>query len=324
MSSQPKINGKCDKITDFLSRKSFILILTVLILIFAKIWPNIFFIAEIKVLTFNVFGLPLGLGGCREKFARISAIADYLKTANFDIIFLQELWIEGDQEILKSALENADFFVTEYRELCHWACDGYLLPFMCSGLTIASKFPIVNTSFTIFDQRGSIWDGEILAGKGVAIADIKIDKNIKLQLVNTHMIAEASNWWNSANEDIRKVQMEQFNSILKSFDDNFDIRIVGGDFNTNSPDLTLISACDSDLVTYGDFQNTFSNKMPSVHLDHIFYDYNAQKFHVLPKTKRIVSKSCLTENDEKISLSDHEGVSTTFTIDYTFEEYFKK
>ena len=44
-------------------------------------------------------------------------------------------------------------------------CDGRVLITDCSGLAIISVYPIVESEFHMYTWRGTIWDGEGLAGR---------------------------------------------------------------------------------------------------------------------------------------------------------------
>ena len=46
-------------------------------------------------------------------------------------------------------------------------CDGRVLITECSGLAVISKYPITESQFTMYYYKGTIWDGEDLAGKGL-------------------------------------------------------------------------------------------------------------------------------------------------------------
>ena len=44
-------------------------------------------------------------------------------------------------------------------------CDGRVLITECSGLAVISRYPIKESQFTMYTWKGTIWDGEDLAGK---------------------------------------------------------------------------------------------------------------------------------------------------------------
>ena len=80
-----------------------------------------------------MWGLPVGLGGCRYKDERLAALANLLRdpeAPSFDVLLLQELWMASDHAVIAQALPEG-FHITPFRALSSWACDGILTPIMC-------------------------------------------------------------------------------------------------------------------------------------------------------------------------------------------------
>ena len=76
-------------------------------------------IVTLKVFAFNVWGMPGGLGGCKYKKERMIALANVIQsgTPYFDILLMEELWMEADHSTLANASKQAGFYMTEFREL---------------------------------------------------------------------------------------------------------------------------------------------------------------------------------------------------------------
>ena len=51
-----------------------------------------------------------------------------------------------------------------YNHISYSLCDGRVLITACSGLAIISAFPINHSEFHEYYWKGTIWDGEALAG----------------------------------------------------------------------------------------------------------------------------------------------------------------
>ena len=62
---------------------------------------------EVKVLAYNVWGMPRQLGG-QQKNLRIPKLAKKLRDGcqqeEYDIVLLSELWMKHDHEIIKEEL----------------------------------------------------------------------------------------------------------------------------------------------------------------------------------------------------------------------------
>ena len=299
------------KYNDIYSLSLVLLVLPVL----ASSLYDYFTVKSVQILTYNVFALPYGLGGCRDREERISAIAEHLRTADFDIILLQELWTENDHATIAEALKSAGYSVSDYRSLAHWACDGYLTPGMCSGLAIASKWPIESAHFEGFEERGVLWDGELVVAKGLGMVKLTLE-GVKVVVINTHMVADTKGqfgWWTEGNDRVRLHQMNQLRKFVSTLDD-YDVLIVGGDFNT-FPDESGLNLRNSlgenprGLSTYGHPKNTYSRAQQPCHLDHVFYE--SETGQIWTTDYRLVSQFTTLLDQRAVSLSDHEGYSVT-------------
>ena len=60
---------------------------------------------EVKVFTLNIWGIGYGLTEDRE--IRVKAIADYLAQSEYDIVLLQEVWMQSDFQKLKNVFPIA-------------------------------------------------------------------------------------------------------------------------------------------------------------------------------------------------------------------------
>ena len=139
-----------------------------------------------------------------------------------------------------------------YNLISYSLCDGRVLITGCSGLAIISAFPIKHSEFHEYYWKGTIWDGEALAGKnewkierkiknvfiyfallgkGVGRVQIQPQANLTVDLFVTHTIADsgttmANNSWYR----IKQVEELMDKHVKQS---KADAIILGGDFNVS-------------------------------------------------------------------------------------------
>ena len=69
---------------------------------------------KLRVMVFNIWGLPGVMGGCKDKKIRMRGLADMirLRQQNFDILILTELWMKHDYLQIKEAAIDAGLKIT--------------------------------------------------------------------------------------------------------------------------------------------------------------------------------------------------------------------
>ena len=74
---------------------------------------------ELKVLSFNIWGLPF-VG--EDKCQRLMALANIIETQSqsFDLILLNEVWMRKDHRLLYEAATRAGLHMTEFNALNSW------------------------------------------------------------------------------------------------------------------------------------------------------------------------------------------------------------
>ena len=288
------------------NHKKLIVCLLILLIIIGNILA-IYFVyfynnVRLKVLAYNVWGMPAGLGGCQDKHIRIPALAQSIKNQavgankdDFDLILFEELWMSADHQIIADNLPNG-FYMTKFRELASAWCDGNVLITTCSGLAIISRYPFKEIEFNMYTYRGSIWDGEGLAGKGVGRVRIEPIPNLTVDVFVTHTIADSgitmyNNTW---------VRINQVQELMDSYIDKSkaDAVILGGDFNAGPTDnpgepfqiikskgmvnsvqeifYKLDEWLHPRFATYANERNTFSYMYPPIIYDFIFHRSNSR------------------------------------------------
>lgn len=283
---------------------------------------------QLKVFVLNVWGMPEFLGSV-DKSLRMNAIGKLVSEAEYDLYLFSELWLRSDHQIIQSWLPP-ELVMTEIGDFSLPSCDGIISPWDCSGLTIISRFPFLDTEFIPFDETGN-WqsvDGEFWAQKGVGRVRIEPSKGFITDVFVTHTCAEGPTY---TNEFYRQSQAEQVSTRAKESDAAF--VIVGGDLNVDpTAKETTYNALEKVLVncfqesamtltkwksptkaTYGNPKNSYSNKYGPVVYDYIWHRAKdghqiwstLQDVPVLRTEKQEPDKVAPTE----VSLSDHEAVT---------------
>ena len=321
-------------IRQFCSKHKKMLICLLILLIIVGNILAIYFIyfynnVRLKVLAYNVWGMPAGIGGCQDKEARIAALAQGIKNQavganqeDFDVVLFEELWMQADHDTIAANLPEG-FHMTGYRQLASAWCDGRVLITSCSGLAIVSRYPFQEVEFNMYTYRGSIWDGEGLAGKGVGRVRIEPMPNLTVDIFITHTIADSGiTMYNNTWVRINQVEELMSTYIEKS---DADAVILGGDFNsapTNNPGepfqiiksrgmvnsvqeifYKLDEWLHPKFATYANIRNTFSYMYTPVVYDYIFHRSNSK--HTLCWTNWFDSPLFTT----RILLSEHANIS---------------
>jgi len=277
----------------------------------------------LKVMSLNTWGMPHTFGS-QDKEARMVAIGQYINQSQHDVYMLEELWMRPDYETIKQHLPTG-WFMSDYSEMTHGKCDGVLAPDGCSGLSIISRFPFIDQSFTMFTDHGSashFWDGESLASKGVGRVRIEPAPGHIVDVFWTHTAAS------DYNGGIREKQVKQLVGLIKQSDADF--VILGGDFNSdpvvNSEETTLrqiqevmVSAVEEFFkklkswivpreATYGNPKNSYSYTYQPVHYDYIFHKANGDN-RIMTNFFDVPIFKFSKDSEHIVSFSDHEAVT---------------
>jgi len=191
---------------------------------------------ELKIMTYNVAN---ARGFTTNQRERINAVADLLINLDVDIAGLQEVFIEDDRNFLLKKLSSSE--LKYYSE--------YPAGFLGNGLVILSKYPIEESFFHRFRANNpwwKVWEGDWWAGKGIALARIKINENQYIDFFNVHAQAYRGN---QASDDVRLEQFKEASHFLNEASLNNTPVFFVGDFNTqqNKPDYLHIEKY-SDLI----------------------------------------------------------------------------
>lgn len=155
-----------------------LLCLSLLIVSALQITPGIPKDLELRVVSFNAWGLPIGTPSRKE---RVQAIPAYLAPWKPDVVAMQELWVGEDVLTLAAAFKEQGL-------IYQLRADDELFG---GGLFLASRFPIESSSFLRFEARGKaakVWHADFYAGKGAQITRL-LTPSGALVFVNTHLQA---------------------------------------------------------------------------------------------------------------------------------------
>ncbi|XP_053209152.1 sphingomyelin phosphodiesterase 2-like [Panonychus citri] len=234
---------------------------------------------SISAITLNCWGL---LFFSKHRLQRIQSIADYLSEQKYDIVFLQELWVKSDYELIRQKTSSIYKF-------------AHLFPTKSiigtSGLAILSKWSPTHISFMPFTVNGSPfrpWHGDWFTGKGTGY--IRVDLNdLRIHLFCTHMHAQYSD-----DEDIsdqysihricQSYQLAKFINMTEDLVSNAgkcELFLLAGDLNTSPEEFPfqllksitgLNNICHpgsngfnhiNDLITCGNVENSFTDTLCS-------------------------------------------------------------
>ena len=195
----------------------------------------------------------------------------------------------------------------------------------------------------MYTYRGSIWDGEGLAGKGVGRVRIEPIPNLTVDVFVTHTIADSgttmyNNTW---------VRINQVEELMNSYigKSTADVVILGGDFNsppTNNPGepfqiikskgmknsiqeifYKLDEWLHPKFATYANTRNNFSNMYTPITYDYIFHRTNSNlttswtNWFDLPLfTTRILA----SKHNANVSKFAENDTDDTSPADYEFED----
>ncbi|XP_074596044.1 neutral sphingomyelinase [Brevipalpus obovatus] len=187
---------------------------------------------SLNIITLNCWGL---LFFSKHRRQRIQAIASYLNEQKYDLVFLQELWVRADFELIKQTTSSCYKFA-------HLFSTKSILG--TSGLAILSKWEPSYISFLPYSVNGSPfrpWHGDWFTGKGVAYARVEIE-DLRVHLFCTHMHAqyndkEALEDQYSIHRICQSFQLGKFinmtRDLVSDVGRSSDLFILAGDLNTS-------------------------------------------------------------------------------------------
>jgi sphingomyelin phosphodiesterase 2 len=278
---------------------------------------------DVKVASFNVWGLLIS----KHRAERIKAIAEHLKTSDYGVVGLQELWMRTDYEMLAEELSGTFPFSYYFKS-------GQI----GSGMATFSRYPIQQAMFHRFMLNGQahhIWHGDWWSGKGVGLTRIAVSQNFSINFYNTHLHAEydKEEQYYLGHRISQLQQLLQFVQMSSAVHETEKyLNIIVGDLNTmpncvsfdlffkkdiigmNLLDAAQVYSSSSSTTLLNSFNlsgNTFGkSKDPEQRIDYILYKgtegIQVGEFGVLTDDKL----AC----DGQVSLSDHSLIWSKFAL----------
>lgn len=170
----------------------------------------------------------------------MASIVRYLRENNCDIVFLQEVWVTSDFEIIRDDTRDIYRFAHLFRS-------GSVLG--SSGIVILCKWWPKVIHFEPYSLNGSPfypWHGDWFAGKGIAYSRVDFD-GLSLHLFSTHTHAyyndnESVHDQYSIHRICQSYQLAKFINFISDTAcnrkaDGKDLLIVAGDMNSTSSEL---------------------------------------------------------------------------------------
>lgn len=168
--------------------------------------------ATLKVVTYNIWGLPSWMTGARA--GRYPKIAHELKRLDPDVVLLQEAWTAKSR---KSAPASGEWSIAR--------AAGQHTFFQQSGLVTLSRFPIIGGEFYPF-SRSAFPDKFV--NKGVLKVTVRLPGEQVINVWNVHL-------QDGGTREIRASQIHELITRVQAAEDGQIADLVGGDFNV-TPD----------------------------------------------------------------------------------------
>ncbi|ORZ06007.1 Endonuclease/exonuclease/phosphatase [Absidia repens] len=173
----------------------------------------------LSVLSLNCWGLYIV--SKKRKF-RLESIAKAINQASYDIVTLQEIWVQDDFQKIKACLATK----LPYAKYFYSGALG-------SGLAIFSKFPIIQTSYFRYSLAGrplKVFHGDYYVGKGCATVCLEHPIAGLIQVFTTHLHAGYGN--SDEYQGHRITESWELANLLRSAAAQGRQIIVTGDFNS--------------------------------------------------------------------------------------------
>jgi len=178
----------------------------------------------INVFTINVWGLKFV---AKNRLERFKAISEFVNSSDYDVVFMQELWLDTDYLEMKQRIKVKFPYAHNF--------DSGIIG---SGTCIFSRCPLQEANFHEFSINGyptNFWHGDWFAAKGIGVCQIDYE-GFDIHLYVSHYHA---NYKPSHDIYLSHRVSHAFESALwiKLASSAADLTIYAGDFNTESTSL---------------------------------------------------------------------------------------
>ncbi|HWV98299.1 MAG TPA: endonuclease/exonuclease/phosphatase family protein [Candidatus Acidoferrum sp.] len=251
---------------------------------------------SLKVVTYNVWGLPSWMSGARS--GRYPRIARELERLDPDVILLQEAWTANAR---KSAPVNGRWSIAR--------AVGQHTFFQQSGLVTLSRLPIIGGEFYPF-SRAAFPDRFV--NKGVLKVTVRLPGGQVLNIWNVHL-------QDGGSPEIRYSQIREVESHVLAAEDGQIADLVGGDFNCTpeSPFCRELADCVGPSVQqlgggepFVTWDGLSANAGAGQTLDYIFI-----RGRNTLQNLRAASRVAFAAASLQQRLSDHLGIEADMSLD---------
>ncbi|KIJ66189.1 hypothetical protein HYDPIDRAFT_174358 [Hydnomerulius pinastri MD-312] len=183
---------------------------------------------EIRVASLNCWGLKYV---SKDRHERVAAIASAFSRSDYDIIALQEIWVEADYNQIRDKVSHR----LPYTKLFHSGALG-------AGLAIFTKWPIIATSITPYSLNGEPIDafgGDWFVGKAAGSVTIVHPILGEVQIFDTHLYAKGGEDGPEYNRTHRLVNAWEFAKVTRLAAELGRYVIATGDFNSIPTSLPM-------------------------------------------------------------------------------------
>jgi endonuclease/exonuclease/phosphatase family metal-dependent hydrolase len=274
----------------------------------------------LRVLTYNIFGLPPTIGKAGKERWRYPAIAE--KVAEFDIVVIQEAWDKGTRALI----EDSNFPYHAHGPKPHKLMGA-------NGLITLSKFPIKEVKFLEFEDCVGF---DCFAKKGALLTRVELPSGQEIVVINTHLNA----WSKDLSGDPgQRTRLKQIQQLLFWIWDRapFDPVLLMGDLNAgqDTPEYNWLVGMGafSDLYrnhvqssgaqgddlhgfTYVPKENTWIKGITSLvgkqRLDYVLWAGKGRGARVHRAERAF--RHTVAQGQEAVHLSDHYGIAVDLTL----------
>lgn len=180
-----------------------------------------------KLLTFNTWGLKFV---SKHRKERLRAIAEELSLATYDIVALQEVWVEEDWHYLDQVCRSAYPYRRRF-------LSGILTG---PGLVVLLKLPIQSSflyRFPINGRPSAFFRGDWFVGKSLAVTVLDAPGSGRIALLNSHMHAPYSATGDAAYSTHRACQAWDLAKVVRLLQQAGYAVIQVGDLNSKPGSL---------------------------------------------------------------------------------------
>jgi endonuclease/exonuclease/phosphatase family metal-dependent hydrolase len=176
---------------------------------------------RLRVLTYNVWGVPVITPKRAERMAKIP---EQIAALHPDLVAIEEAWTDEDASVLMRGLVQAGLTHVE-RHSPEWPDQN--------GLILASRYPLEDFHFKRFTQGRRphlLWHVDYMSGKGVAVVRVQTPKG-PITFAGTHLQASYGS------SDYVFVQTHQALEAADELTDRAHPVIFAGDINSEHDGL---------------------------------------------------------------------------------------